>query len=261
MKKYWAIFKIQLQNRMAYAGDLALQSLTIVLFMWIFMQLWKTTYSSAGQAMINGLTLEDTMWYLMMSETIMLSKPRLSRLVAASVKDGSIAYLLNKPYHFILYQLSIGAGDLASRAGFNLLAGSVIVWILVGSPPDPRGWGMVFIAFIFGWLIDFFLNTLIGLFAFVTEDVAAFEWIYSKFLLLLGGVLIPLDFLPPLLRSISLSLPFAYTIYGPARLFVDPSLERFFPLLLGQLLWMGLLGLLTLVVFSKGASRLVINGG
>ena len=239
MKKYWAIFKIQLQNRMAYAGDLALQSLTIVLFMWIFMQLWKTTYHSTGQAMINGLTLEDTMWYLMMSETIMLSKPRLSRLIAVAVKDGSIAYLLNKPYHFILYQLSIGFGDLASRAGFNLLAGSAIVWLLVGSPPDPRGWGMVFVAFILGWLIDFFMNTLIGLLAFATEDVAAFEWIYSKFLLLLGGVLIPLDFLPPLLRSISLALPFAYTIYGPARLFVDPSLERFSGLNLGTVALVG----------------------
>lgn len=261
MKKYWAIFKIQLLDRMAYVGDLILQSLTIVLFMWIFMQLWKTTYHSTGQDTLNGLSLHDTMWYLMMAETIMLSKPRLSRTIATAVKDGSISYLLNKPYHFLLYQLSIGVGDLVSRVGFNLLAGSIIVWILVGPPPDPRGWPLVLVAFILGWLIDFCLNTLIGLAAFVAEEVAAFEWIYSKFLLLLGGVLIPLDFLPPFLRTISMALPFAYTIYGPARLFVDPTLERFANLVAVQAIWLAVLTLFTSLIYQKSITRLVINGG
>lgn len=261
MKKYWAIIKIQLLNRMAYAGDLIIQSLTIILFMWIFMQLWKTTYHSANQDTLNGLTLHDTMWYLMMAETIMLSKPRLSRTIAAAVKDGSIAYLLNKPYHFILYQLSIGVGDLAARTLFNLLSGSIIVWILVGAPPDPRGLPLVIVAFTMGWLIDFCLNILIGLAAFAAEEIAAFEWIYSKFLLLLGGVLIPLDFLPPFLRSVSMALPFAYTVYGPARLFVDPTLERFVGLVSMQIIWLFTLGLFTLFAFNKASSRLAINGG
>lgn len=67
------------------------------------MQLWRTTYRSAGTESIGGLTLRETLWYLMMAETIMLSKPRVSRTIAESVLDGSIAYLLNKPYNYLLY--------------------------------------------------------------------------------------------------------------------------------------------------------------
>jgi ABC-2 type transport system permease protein len=110
-------------------------------------------------------------------------------------------------------------------------------------------------------LISFCLSALIGLSAFVVEEVSAFEWVYSKFLLLLGGVLIPLDFLPAWLQKISLALPFAYTIYGPARLFASPSWERFWTLTLGQLAWLFGTGLVLLFFYRKGLKRLAINGG
>ena len=82
---------------------------------------------------------------------------------------------------------------------------------------------------------------LIGLSAFVVEDSKAFRWIYQKFLLVLGGLLIPLDFFPAWLQTISLNLPFAWIIYGPARLFVDPSLARLGAVLTQQGIWLAVI--------------------
>lgn len=259
--KYFAIFKIQFTNRWTYAGDLAAQSVTIVMFMWIFMQLWRTTYNFTGTGSIAGFSLADTLWYLMVAETIMLSKPRLSRSISQSVKDGSIAYILNKPYNFLLYQLSIGLGDTVTHIMFNALAGGATVWILVGPPPAPQGWFLVICTIFLAWLIDFWINILIGLAAFITEEVSAFEWIYSKFLLLLGGVLIPLDFFPNWLQTLARLMPFSYTIYGPARLFVEPSVERFLNLAAVQLFWVVLLGTLVTLVYQRATRWLAINGG
>jgi len=256
-----AIGKIQFNSRIIYAGDLIVQSLSILLFMWIFMQLWQSTFRSSNQEVLYGMTLRETMWYLMLAETIMLSKPRLSRTISETVKDGSIAYLINKPYYFLFYQLSVALGDLASRVFFNLLIGGAIVWIMVGPPPDPRGWPLVVLTFTLCWVIDYCLNVTIGLAAFITEEVAAFEWIYSKFLLLLGGVLIPLDFFPAWLQKLAFALPFAFTVYGPARLFVDPSLSRFFWLLSRQAIWASVFGILLYLLYRKCVMRLVINGG
>jgi ABC-2 type transport system permease protein len=260
-QKYWAIFKTQLLNSFAYPGDLFSRSLTIVLFLWVFAQLWGVTYRSVGQESISGLTLPETLWYLMLAETIILSKPRLSTTVARAVKDGSIAYLLNKPYNFLLYQISIGLGDSVLQMVFNALAGGAIVWVLAGPPPDPRGWPLVLVAIAAAWLIDFCIAAAIGLAAFVTEEVSAFEWIYQKIVFILGGLLIPLDFFPEWLRTIALSLPFAYTVYGPARLFVDPNLARFVTLLLAQLAWLAVLGGLLAFLYRKGVAWLTINGG
>ena len=38
MSKYWAIFRTQVQNRLAYAGDLLSQSGSIIVYLWIFVQ-------------------------------------------------------------------------------------------------------------------------------------------------------------------------------------------------------------------------------
>jgi len=36
-RKYWAIFKTQLINSFAYPGDLLSRSVTIIIFMWVFL--------------------------------------------------------------------------------------------------------------------------------------------------------------------------------------------------------------------------------
>ncbi len=261
MSKYWAIFQTQLVNQMAYWGDLLVQSFSIVLFLWIFLQLWRTTYGATGQTQIAGMTINDTLWYLMVAETVVLSRPRISRTVSEAVKDGSIAYLLNKPYNFLLYQLSVSLGDILVRMLFNILIGGALVWIAVGPPPDLRTTPLTLVALLGGWLIDFCIAALIGLTAFITEDVTAFEWIYQKVVFLLGGLLIPLDFFPGWLRSIAMFLPFAYTVYGPARIFVDPSFTLFGQILFGQLIWLSVAAVFLLAFYRRSITRLAINGG
>jgi ABC-2 type transport system permease protein len=227
----------------------------------VFTQLWTRTYAALGQETIAGLTVRETLWYLLLVETIELSKPRVASTIAAGVKDGSIAYLLNKPYNFLVYQAAVGLGDSLLRLVFNALAGGALIWWSVGPPPDPRGWPLVAVAVGGAWLIHFCLNALIGLSAFVTEDVLAFEWIYQKLTMILGGLLIPLDFFPDWLRAFALALPFASILYGPARLFVSPSLAAFGSLLLVQGLWLALLATVLALAYRRGVTWLTINGG
>lgn len=259
--KYWAIFRTQLLNSLAYPMDLLGRSLLIVLFMWIFMNLWRVTYGATGSLSIAGLTLADTMWYLMMAEAVMLSKWDLSEPISEQVKDGGVAYLLNKPFNFILYHFAAGLGDSVMAFGGNIIIGSAVVWLMVGPPPGILGWAFAGAAVVMAWLLDFCFSSLIGLSAFVVEDTNAFRWIYQKFLLLLGGVLIPLDFFPSWLQAISLNLPFAWIIYGPARLFVDPSLGRLGQVFLQQGIWLAVFGVTVWFLYRRAVARLVINGG
>ncbi len=259
--KYWSLFKVQLVNALAYPGELFWRSLAIVLFLWVFANLWRVTYQAAGVDTLGGLSLPGMLWYLMMAETIELSKPRVSAAISEQVKDGSIAYILNKPYHFILYHLSIGLGNSVLRAAMNALLGGAIVWIMMGPPPGLMGWVMGLVGMLGAWMLHFSVSALIGLAAFVTEDVDPFGWIYQKLVFILGGLLIPLSLYPDWLQSITRSLPFAYMIYEPARLFVEPDLTRFGNMLLGQLAWLVVLGGLLIFFYRRGARRLAINGG
>jgi ABC-2 type transport system permease protein len=260
-KKYWAIFQITLVNSLAYPGELIGRSLMIIPFMWIYFQLWTVTFNTAGTDTINSLTLYTTMWYLMMAETIELSRPTLARTISDNVKDGSIAYLLNKPYDFLLYQFSNSMGETFFRALINAVCGGIIVWWLVGPPPEIMGWLFAILALLGAWILNFCITCLIGLSAFLVEDVAPFVWIYQKFIFILGGFLIPLDFYPHWLQVIAKALPFAAMIYGPSRLLVSPSFELLANVLLLQFVWIAVLGSTLMIAYRRGLAYLTVNGG
>jgi ABC-2 type transport system permease protein len=259
--KYWYIFSVQFQNTLAYPGELIGRSMLIIPFMWIFAQLWKVTFEAAGSTLINGLTVQDTLWYLMMAETIELSRPRLGNTIADSVKDGSIAYILNKPYDFLLYQFSTAMGETVFRALMNVLFGGLVVWLMIGPPAHPIGFLVAIPALLFSWILNFYISVIIGLAAFATEDVNGFQWILQKLSFVLGGLLIPLDFYPGWLQAIARALPFSSMVYGPARVFISPTLSIFLGIIVGQLGWIIALGVLTSLFYRWGISRLTLNGG
>jgi ABC-2 type transport system permease protein len=261
MRKYLAIFRIQLINSLAYPGELIGRSLMILPFMWIFYQLWSVTFRASGVESINGMTLRDTIWYLMMAETIELGRPRIARTVAENVKDGSIAYLLNKPYDFMLYQFSSSMGEAVFRTLINAIFGGAIVWLLVGPPPNPGNWPLVVVAIVGAWILNFCMNGLIGLAAFVAEDVAPFEWIYQKLAFIFGGLLIPLDFYPGWLQTASRFFPFSSMVYAPARLFVAPDASGFASIFGLQVAWIIVLSLVLTLAYRRGLAYLTVNGG
>ncbi len=261
-KKYWAIFQITLVNSLAYPGELIGRSLMIIPFMWVFYQLWKVTYAASGADVINGLSLKDVLWYLMLAETIELGRPPGgARTIAENVKDGSIAYLLNKPYDFVLYQLSTNMGETIFRAAMNALFGGAVILWLIGPPEQPEGFVIALPAILGAWILHFCVSTMIGLLAFLVEDVSAFMWIYQKLAFLFGGLLVPLDFYPGWLQAIARALPFSSITYGPARLFVTPTLELFINVMTLQIIWILVLALLLTFAYRRGVAYLTVNGG
>jgi len=261
MKKYWFVFQIQLLNSLAYPGELIGRALTIVPFMWIFYQLWRVTFASSGGAEINGLTLSMTMWYFAMTETIEISRPRVGNTIAEAVKDGSIAYLLSKPYNFLLYQYASAMGETIFRALLNAVFSGLVVWLLVGAPPSALGLAWASLAMLGAWTLHFCIAALIGLAAFAVEDVSAFLWVYQKAAFVLGGLLIPLDFYPAWLQTLARFFPFAALSYAPARLFIQPGLTAFLNVLAQQSGWIAALSLALALTYRAATRSLTINGG
>lgn len=261
LRKYWFIFSIQVANSLAYPGELVGRSLMIIPFMWIFAQLWKVTFAAGGSAEINGLTLPATLWYLVMTETIELSRPRIANAIADSVKDGSIAYVINKPYHYLLYQFSTSMGETVFRAALNLVFGGAVMLLLAGPPPEPLGFLVVIPALLGAWVLNFLVSVLIGLASFVAEDVNAFQWILQKLVFIFGGLLIPLDFYPGWLQAVANALPFPAMLYAPARLFVSPTVDGLAQTLGMQFVWVVILGALTVLAYRRGVTELTVNGG
>lgn len=261
MKKYLAIIQMQIINNIAYPGDFIGRSVSIGIFLFIFAGLWRTTFAIAGTDVINGLTFANMMWYLMMAETLELGRPRTNRIISEQVKNGEVAYILSKPYNFLLYHFSFGLGDSLMRMAINILIGVAVTWMLAGAPPSPTGWVMASITLVGAWILHFCMMALIGMAAFVVEETDSFMLIYQKAVFILGGMLLPLDMFPAWLQGLARALPFPYMMYTPARLFVRPDPDLFLQMLAVQWIWVAVLASLLVAAYRNGEKMLTVNGG
>lgn len=260
--KYGAITLTNLQNQFAYIWDAIGRTAFIMLIMFVFVQLWSAVYENQNATEIAGLTLANTIWYFLVAEMIELGKFRHDQKISDEVRDGSIAYTLIRPYNYLAYHFANGLGETLVKMLLIFLLGLPIVLPRAGWPA--LEWQTIPAILLVGFLailLDFFMASSIGLLAFITEDTFSFRLIYQKLTFILGGLLIPIDFLPDWLQRIARALPFSYTTYAPARLFVAFSRAQFQQILTNQLLWLTIMGLLLFFQYRWSTKRLSINGG
>ena len=258
--KYTAITRINLQSNLVYVREVAIRSIFMLLILYVFIQLWTATYNTVGTTSIAGLTLSDTIWYLVMTETIMLSKIRFAGKISEEVKDGSLAYTIGRPYSYLLYHFFYGLGDMLLRMSINFVCGAILVTLFVG-PMSATNLPAVLITVLLAIILDFCFNGMIGLLAFFTEDTDSFVLIYQKVLFILGGMMIPLEFMPVWLKNLSLALPFSLMVYAPARLFVQFDWNSWLSIVTRQLIWIAIAGVALNLIFRWGIRRVSINGG
>jgi ABC-2 type transport system permease protein len=260
--KYLAIARLRLMSALIYNRDVLVRSLFMLVAMVVFVQLWTTTYSTTNQSVIQGFGLRDIVWYLVITEVIALSTPVIAQNIDAEVRSGDIAYILPRPYSYPLYNLAAFWGETLVRLPLNFAVGSVVAWLAVGPPPTSGPALLASLVLMTGAIsLKGMLEILVGFTAFWVEDTLPAQWIYSKFLITIGGIFLPLDLFPDWLAAISRALPFASVTYAPARVFVSLDWTVFGPLLATQLAWIALCWLTIQVVFSFASRRLVAHGG
>lgn len=260
IRKYSTVLLISLQNAFVYRSNAISGLLFYSLFIFVFFNLWRAIYQG-GQ--VAGYNLTQMVWYLCMTELIVFGcRSNVYHQMNEDVKSGSIAYQLNRPYHYILYQFSNALGGMI----FNLMIyGAMAIllgWIMVGPIP---GYKFAFLPLglfsaVLGMIINFFFLMALGLTAFRLEENTAFFLIYQKLVFMLG-MFIPLEFLPKWIQNIALCLPFSYVAWAPARLIVAFSWELFRQVVPMQLLWAVVSVFLSIGMYNYGIRGIQAHGG
>ncbi|MCL1830460.1 MAG: ABC-2 family transporter protein [Oscillospiraceae bacterium] len=260
LRKYFVIMRVSFTNTLTYRGAIFAKFIFYTLFIYIFMSLWRAIYQEGS---VHGYDYVQIVWYLIMTEFVgFASGADIYRTMNEEIKTGAIAYQLNRPTHYVAYQYANALGQsIVNILSFGVLA-IVLGYVFVG-PLETFSMHTVvplIISILLGITLNFFICMLIGLTAFYVEDNYAFFLIYQKATFMLG-MFLPLEFLPGWLQKISQNLPFSYVHWAPARILVDYSPEIGLRLISFQLIWTIAAVILTLLCYSTGVKRLVVNGG
>jgi viologen exporter family transport system permease protein len=265
LRAYAALFSVNLHNQVAYLGEWALRGVFLAMILFVFLQLWRATYAgqgAGGTGVIGGFTLPQMLWYLAFTESIILSRPGLNRLVDAEVRTGDITYTLLRPYAYGGYRLMAYLAERALRFATLVVLGAALAWLYVGPVPlRPVDLLVALGALFLAALLDFLGAFGIGLLAFWTEDTSSIGLIYDRLVMLLGGMLLPLELFPEPLGAIARVLPFATLIYGPARLAFGAAPDGVWLLLGRQALFLAAGALGVALLYRRAFRRIALNGG
>ncbi len=261
-QKYPWIALVAARSNLAYWGDVASRFIFLGVVLYIFLRLWQVTYAQMGAAELGGFTLAQMLWYLVITESITLSGPRVAQAVDEDVRTGVLSVQLVRPMSYPLFRLSTTMGERLVRFVMNLLVGSVVALVFVG-PIKLEGAGcLIFLLSVpAAFILDFLTNFSIGLGAFWLEDTSGLLLIYSRLTMILGGMLLPLELFPDWLQPVLKALPFSSVIYGPAHLLVHPDWSAWADLAIRQLSFILVLSLFVAFLYRTALKRVFSNGG
>ena len=250
--KYLVIAQTALRQRLTDRSALAARAVFYVVVLFIFSRMWQR------------LSLDGSryVWYLAVTEWVLLSQPRLFVEIERDVRSGEIAYQLTRPSSYLALRLAEGAAEmLLSMAVLGLVGAATATVLTFGAPAEPLG---LLFACVLGLLAGGLLllcSALIGLSAFWLQDCSPLYWLWQKSVFVLGGLFVPLTLYPAWLRALALWTPFSAMVSGPGSMVLVADGRLFGLLALKLLACSVMVGHALVAAYGRAVQHLEVNGG
>jgi len=219
--------------------------------------LWRAAAGEHGE--VAGYTALALTWYVFTAEAATCAiNVRLIEEVGDEIGSGAVAVEMLRPLPVVAVRLAAEVGRCTARLAVLLGPGATYAWLVAGPPPHAAAAVLALPSLVLAVTANLCLQHALAGSAFWLRDTRAMWFLYQKLVFLLGGMLLPLEVLPGVLRDVAMALPFMAMSYAPARL-ASGHLEPW--LLLVQAGWVVVLAALAGAVFAAGQRRLQVVGG
>lgn len=265
MRKYFKIFGTSLKQESKTFANALTSSVSFIVIIYIFKQLWQFIYGgSGGGTLIKGYTLEMMIWYMIMAEVLMyaVNSRAVTKAFGNDIKSGRIAYQLNKPYNYYVYQIANQSGVFLWKLIF-LVPTAILMGLALLGPI--KGFSLSFVVpLFFSLILSVILNCIvygtIGLLTFWIEEASPFTWIVQKFQMLFG-LFFPPEFFPVWLQPIIEYSPIYAMMSGPCKLMANFSWDLFLKVSISQFLYIVIFLAIGFILYKFGTRKVNMNGG
>jgi ABC-2 type transport system permease protein len=221
--------------------------------------LWR---AAAEGGPIHGYDTRDLVWYIAFTEIAITSTPsQLMVDVAYRIRDGDVAVMLTKPITAAWYIVAEGLGQSLAQLMLVVPVASLVAFALVGAPPAGAMLLTLLVTLPLALALQIVMAVLLAGGTFWLGDSRAIWFLHQKIVMLVGGMLIPLEMLPAPADTITPLLPWAGMAYIPAHSAIAGSLADFATGLLFQIGWLAVLGIVMVRVFHRGQRQMAVGGG
>ena len=267
IKKYLALTKLGMMERLHYRLGTFVALFGNLVYLVLIYFLWKAIYASAGTDCVNGMTLNDTLVYLVLATALFnFLEVFLVWDMSREIQSGSIVLKLLKPMSFRGYSFWSYFGENIISFCITFVPTFIIINILTHGS-IALGVNLLFfvISVLMALLLNFSVDMFVATICLYTESTWGINMVKECIVLLLSGASIPLAFFPEGLRRVVQFLPFRCIYDTPLSVLLQK--EGFtlgtglgFSLLL-QFGWCVALGLAGVAFWNVSLKKITVNGG
>lgn len=266
--RYVPFTRSVLQKKMSYKFDFVMAIIGQLVKCFVIYFLWKAVYVNSDSAVMNGFTANDIILYVFMSTiTINIVNNTVDAAIGNEVWDGTIAMNLIKPVNYQTRLFFESFAELFQGTVFIALPiwmGLVVVrfFTLAELPPSIFTVILYLLSAFLGFVILFLINFSFGILSFYVTNIWGIRNLKYAIMDFLSGVIIPIAFLPMWLQKILDFVPFSSISYFPVLIYLGKVTGSgiVFTLVL-QVIWIGILYLISILLWNKATRRLTILGG
>jgi ABC-2 type transport system permease protein len=256
----FAVLMKKAYNRnMQYRASHAINTVASAIFGLIYVSIWKGVGTTGGA---DGYTLQTVIHYVAFNQVCLWVTVFMTQGlgIERSVRTGQIALDLMRPVHLFIHLMSREWGQIAYQLLYKTLPIYLLyVWTL--DLPVPRNtvvWMGTITSLVMAAYISICIQYLIGVAALWTTESVWLSWAHIALSSVLSGFLIPIDWLPSWLQSISRITPYPYLQYVPTKLYLGMENAA---ILWGSLIWCCVVTILCFAATAVVRHKLEVQGG
>lgn len=225
----------------------------------VLILMWSAIYAG-GVGVIKGFTQSEMITYILIGNIFSVAvRNFLPGFVSRDINEGRLSMFLVKPISYLKYIFFHEFGRSLLATIISVISQMVVIVFFLDKVifnTDFRYIILIILIVFFAFIIELLIGFLIGAIAFWTDEVDGIESSIVRVKKFFSGGYFPLSMLPVALGTISIYLPFAYSFFVPAQLYLkNMDLKQGLYGLVIELVWIVLLSIILSIVWRLGLKR------
>lgn len=262
MRTYIEFALKKFQNKMTYRLDFFMGIVNTVITIVVYLCIYKALYGNATE--IDGITYSMVATNFVIALGLSSAFEFNEMFLPDKILNGNITNEFLKPVNFILRLLSESIGEGLFKVVFQFIP-ALLVTLLhtkLCSPKSVASLMFMLPSIMLGYLILWLISFIIQTWSFWIISVWGIITIKNVFVNILSGALLPLWFMPSVLRKMISFTPFESIYFTPVRIYLgELSGTELLTSMAMQVGWILVLAILANTFWKKGVKKLVIQGG
>lgn len=262
MRTYIEFASKKFQNKMAYRLEFFMGIINTIITIVVYLCIYKALYGDKTE--VDGISFAMVATSFVISLGLSSAFEYNEMFLQHKVEDGSITNELLKPVNFMLRLLAENVGEGIFKIVFQFLPALAFTMLYAKLCPPKSILHLVVMIFSvgFGYLILWLIGFIVQTWSFWLFSVWGIMTIKNVFVRILSGTLLPIWFMPQIIRKIIAFTPFESIYFTPVQIYLgEITWMEILSKITIQAVWIVILLVIAKFFWKRGIKKLVVQGG